>query len=103
MKAKIIAALIVLVAIVAFSFGKARTSIVGRVNPPDAAQSIWAISSTDSAQATTTMQGEFSMDVKPGIYKIIIDAREPYKDILLENREVKADQVLDLGEIPLKQ
>ena len=80
----------------------AKTGIVGRVNPLDAAEVVWVTSATDSAKSVIS-QGQFSFDVKPGVYKLIIDAREPYKDVLLENLQVKPDEILDVGEIPLKQ
>jgi hypothetical protein len=79
-----------------------KTGLVGRVNPLDAADMVWVTSATDSAKSAVS-QGQFSFDLKPGVYKLIIDAREPYKDVLLENLQVKQDEVLDVGEIPLKQ
>jgi hypothetical protein len=34
---------------------------------------------------------------------VIVDAKDPYKDVTLENLEVKQDQALDVGEIVLQQ
>ena len=84
------------------SFGKAKTSIVGRINPSDAGEAVWVISATDSLKSGISM-GQFSFDVKPGVFKLVVDARDPYKDVLLENLQVKQDEILDVGEIPLKQ
>ena len=95
-------ALIGFVTALAISFAPAKTSIVGRVNPADAAEMVWAISATDTLKGAPA-QGQFFIDVKPGTYKLIVDAKEPYKDVTLENLQVNPDQTLDVGEIPLKQ
>jgi hypothetical protein len=34
---------------------------------------------------------------------VIVDAKDPYKDVTLENLEVKQDQPLDVGEIVLQK
>jgi hypothetical protein len=100
---KLIVIVIAFFAITIFAFRhSAKSGIVGRVNPLDAAEVVWVTSATDSAKAVIS-QGQFSFDLKPGVYKLIVDAREPYKDVLLENLQVKQDEVLDVGEIPLKQ
>lgn len=79
-----------------------QSSISGKVTPADGAETVWAISGTDSTKATIN-SGTFSLSVKPGIYKLIIDAKEPYRDVLLENLEVKAEQPIDVGEIVLQK
>jgi hypothetical protein len=94
--------LIALITTIGLSFIPAKTSIVGRVNPADAAEVIWAISATDTLKGIPG-QGQFFIDVRPGTYKLVVDAKEPYKDVTLENLQVKADETLDVGEIPLKQ
>lgn len=98
----IIVVVLFFVAIIAISFNHKKTGIVGRVNPVDAAEVVWVTSTTDSAKSVVS-QGQFSFDLKPGTYKLVVDAREPYKDVLLENLQVKPDETLDVGEIPLKQ
>jgi hypothetical protein len=84
------------------SFTPAKTGIVGKVNPLDAAEMVWVIGISDSLKMVPA-QGQFFFDVKPGTYKLIVDAKNPYKDVLLENLQVKPDETLDVGEIPLKQ
>jgi hypothetical protein len=96
----IIAFLVLSVSLLAFELPK--TTITGKVNPADAAETVWLIGGTDSLRTGVTM-GVFSFEVKPGTYKLIIDARDPYKDVLLENIQVKQDETLDVGEIPIKQ
>ncbi|RYF97328.1 MAG: carboxypeptidase regulatory-like domain-containing protein [Chitinophagaceae bacterium] len=85
-----------------FAFTTAATSITGKVTPSDGAETVWAISGSDSTKAAVS-SGAFTIDVKPGTYKVIVDAKDPYKDVTLENLEVKQDQSLDVGEIVLQQ
>ena len=94
--------MIVIASVALLSFGYAKTTVVGKVNPADAAEVVWLISKTDSLKTTTAM-GVFAFDVKPGTYKLIIDAKDPSQDVLMDNLQVKEDEVLDVGEIPLKQ
>jgi hypothetical protein len=86
-----------------FAFTTAtQTSITGKVVPGDGAETVWAVSATDSTKGTIS-SGTFTLDVKPGTYKVIVDAKEPYKDVTLENLEVKQDQPLNVGEIVLQK
>ena len=80
-----------------------QSSITGKITPQDGAVGVWAISATDSVKSTNIVSGSFSIQAKPGTYKLVIDAKEPYKDITLDNLELKQDQVLDVGEIVLQQ
>jgi len=81
---------------------KDQTSIIGRVNPLDGANSAWAVGGRDSS-TSTIVNGAFSFSVKPGIYKVVVDAVEPYKDAVLENISVKEGQTVNLGEIMLQR
>jgi hypothetical protein len=78
------------------------SSIAGRISPIDGAELIWAISATDSIKMIVA-SGTFSSPLKPANYKLFIDARSPYKDVLLDNVDIKENQVLDIGEIILQQ
>jgi hypothetical protein len=77
-------------------------SITGKVVPADGAEMVWAIKGADSLSAKTT-EGTFLLDVKPGIYKVIVDAKTPYKDLLIEKVEVTEGGKIDLGEIKLEK
>ena len=79
-----------------------QTSITGRVNPLDGANSAWAVGGRDSS-TSAIVNGTFSFSVKPGIYKVVVDAIEPYKDAVLENISVKEGQTVNLGEIMLQR
>lgn len=93
--------LLALVALYAFQ-NKDQTAIKGRVNPVDGANSAWAIGGKDSA-TSNIVNGMFGFSVKPGIYKVVIDAVEPYKDAVLENISIKEGQMVDVGEIMLQR
>jgi hypothetical protein len=79
-----------------------QAAITGRVSPANAAEVVWVIGAKDSIRATIS-SGNFSVMVKPGTYKIIVDAKEPFKDALLDNLDVKSNEPLDVGEIILQQ
>jgi len=85
-----------------FSFTVSQTAITGKVTPVDGAETVWAIGTTDSTKGAISA-GTFTLDVKPGTYKVVIDAKDPYKDVTLENLEVKQDQPLNVGEIVLQK
>jgi hypothetical protein len=77
-------------------------SITGRVSPADAADAVWVLNTKDSVRAGL-VSGSFSAEVKPGRHKLLVDAKSPYRDVVLDNLEVKDKQVLDIGEIILQQ
>lgn len=86
-----------------FSFSTiTQTGITGKVSPADGAASVWAVSGTDTVKGVISA-GAFSLAVKAGTYKVIIDAKEPYKDVQLESVVVKDGQPSDVGEIALQQ
>lgn len=87
---------------VQLSTDKLQSSITGKISPADGAEVVWAISATDSVKAMVAL-GSFSIQVKPGLFKLIVDAKEPLKDAQLDNLDVKENQVLDVGEIILQK
>ena len=101
MKKKLVIFSILAIGLVtAFAFRPAQPTITGKVSPADAAQMVWAINSTDSARTTIT-GGTFTFTVKPGKYRVVIDAKEPRRDVILDNIEV-GNQPVDLGEIVIQ-
>lgn len=99
----LISALIISCMMIMYAFqNKIQTSIVGKINPVSGANVAWAVSGRDSA-TSNIVNGAFSFSAKPGIYKVVIDAVEPYKDAILENISVKEGQTVDVGEIVLQR
>ncbi len=92
------------VALGLFAFSKINSgSIKGKVTPAASATKVWAISGTDTLKASID-GGSFSiMDVKPGTYKLIIEALPPYKNMAKEGVTVTDGQPTDIGEIKLQQ
>ena len=85
-----------------FAFQTPQASITGKVSPGDGAESVWAISPTDSVKAMINA-GTFTMQVKPGTYKVMVDAKDPYRDVLLDNVIVADGHPADVGEIVLQK
>ena len=79
-----------------------QAAISGSVTPPEGATAVWAVNGSDSV-AGTFSNGSFSISVKPGTYKLFIDAKDPYKDVSLENIQVSDTAATNVGEIKLEK
>ena len=78
-------------------------SLKGTVTPSNGALKVWAISSTDTVNGTIT-NGTFDLrNVKPGTYKLVVEATPPYKNVTKESITVKDGEITDVGEIRLEQ
>jgi hypothetical protein len=77
-------------------------AITGRVSPADGVNLVWVISGKDSLKSPTSA-GLFTIQVKPGTHQLVVDAKAPYKDVWMDNLIVTENEVLDVGEIVLKQ
>ena len=87
-----------------FAFNAVRTgSVKGTVNPADAAVRAWALSSTDTLRADVNKRTFTINDAKPGTYRIIIEAKPPYKNAAKDGITVSDGQATDVGEIKLEQ
>jgi hypothetical protein len=91
-------------AIAALSFHKMEGgSISGKVAPLDGASQVWAIHGADSLK-TDIADGTFNLQgAEEGTYTVIIDAKQPFKDVTISDVKVSEGQVTDLGEIRLEQ
>jgi hypothetical protein len=89
-------------AIIFFASARHRLgSIKGTVLPMDAGVRAWAESATDTLR-TPILNGSYEItDVKPGAYKIIIEAKPPYRNIARDGLIITDGQVTDAGEIKL--
>jgi len=79
-----------------------KSGIYGSIDPPEMAKKIWAISRTDSVSAVP-LNGKFSIEVKPGTWKLIVEAVPPYKNTAVENVLVQEGQSADVGVIKLTE
>jgi hypothetical protein len=78
-------------------------SIKGKVIPPDGVVNAWAIANGDTLKARVSY-GEFVISgVKPGSYKLVIEAKPPYRNAAKENVVVTDGQATDVGDIKLEK
>jgi hypothetical protein len=78
-------------------------SIKGKVSPAEGASRAWALSSSDTLQ-TEIKDGAYEIkDAKAGTYRVIIEAKPPYKNAAKDNVTVTDGQAADAGEIKLEQ
>ena len=77
--------------------------IKGTVTPSAAATAAMAISGVDTIKVPIN-NGAFGMnEVKPGTYKLVIQAIAPYKDFEKEGVVVGDGKATDVGEIALQK
>ncbi|HEY0677452.1 MAG TPA: carboxypeptidase regulatory-like domain-containing protein [Chitinophagaceae bacterium] len=95
------ATILAVVALHSFDNRKAG-SITGSIVPADGALIVWAIQNTDTVKAAP-VNGVFSLATKSGNWKVIIDAKEPYQDVMMENVQVNDGKETSLGEIKLQR
>ena len=95
------ATILAVVALHSFNYQKAG-SIVGSIVPADGALMVWAIQNTDTVKASPA-NGTFSLSAKSGTWKVIIDAKDPYQDVMMENVQVTDGKETSLGEIKLQR
>ena len=98
-----IAALLIGLITCLFSFSFQQSTIIGRVNPVEGAELLWAINSnnTDSVKSIAGTDGRFAIAVKPGTYRIVVVAKAPYKNTTVENILAREGETTDTGEIML--
>ncbi len=103
MKKLITGVLVLFFAVLFFSAftTKAFSNMKGRIDPKDGAAFVWAIGLKDTVTAPI-INGSFIVEVKPGNYVLVIDAKDPYKDVRLENIQLKDGQTIDLGVLLLR-
>ena len=93
---------ITFVAMAAFIVPAKLSGIHGTISPADGGKKVWAIgtSGTDTVSVVPS-SGAFSLEVKPGTWKIIVEAAKPYKDATISNITVEEGKYTDAGEIKL--
>lgn len=80
-----------------------KVGIKGKVTPAENAKQAWAISATDTLKAAIT-DGVFQFnDVDSGVYRIIVEAKAPYKHAAKDSVVVSGTETTDIGEITLQQ
>jgi hypothetical protein len=78
-------------------------SVKGTINPPDGGIRAWVLSASDTLKADID-RGIFVIPaVKPGIYRIVMEAKPPFKNAIREGIAVRDGVISDVGEIRLVQ
>jgi len=78
-------------------------SIRGTVSPADGAARVWAVSSLDTTSGAV-QSGAFEIVVpKEGMYKVIVEAKPPYRNAAKDNVSVANGQTTDVGQINLER
>lgn len=77
----------VIAAVILFASARHRLgSIKGTVLPVDAGVRVWAECATDTLRAPI-LNGSYEItDAKPGAYKVVIEAKPPYRNIARDGR-----------------
>lgn len=81
---------------------KQSSGITGTVSPADQVTAVLAIGSADTIK-TAMKDDHFVIAAGAGTYKLLIKAKAPYKDALLDNIVITEGKLLDVGTIQLKQ
>jgi len=84
------------------TFSNDRSGIQGPIEPPEGARRIWAVSGKDTVSIIPA-PGSFIMDVKPGSWKLVVEAVLPYKNAERDAILVIDGQITDVGLIKLTQ
>ena len=86
------------------SFHNPATSVLkGKITPAFYAVHAWAISEHDTLY-TDISDGNFEFPIsKPGTYRIVIEARSPYRHMEKTGVVVKDGQATDVGELSLQK
>ena len=92
----------IIISVVLISSFADRSGIQGTIDPPEGARKIWAVSGKDTV-AIIPSPGSFIMDVKPGSWKLVVEAVLPYKNVERDGVLVTDGQITDIGLIKLTQ
>ena len=87
-----------------FAFTNLQTgSIKGIVSPSDGALRAWAETTSDTLKADIVNGSYEITNVQPGIFRVIIEAKPPYRNAAKENVVVVEGKATDAGEIKLEK
>jgi hypothetical protein len=78
-------------------------SIKGSVSPSASATSAYVVSGMDTLRTNINNGGFEIGEVKPGTYKLVIEAIAPYKNFEKQGVVVNEKKATDVGQITLQQ
>ena len=77
-------------------------SLQGKVYPANGAENVWAVKGNDSIKIRSS-EGDFYITLDPGRWKVVINARSPFRSMLFDTLVVKRGGIVDLGKINLQK
>jgi hypothetical protein len=98
----LLASLVIAFTLFAFTAFK-NGSIKGSVSPSASATSAYVVSGMDTMRTNINNGGFEIGEVKPGTYKLVIEAMAPYKNFEKQGVVVNEKKATDVGEITLQQ
>jgi len=78
-------------------------SVKGTVSPVDGAVRAWALSATDTFRTDISGGGFEITGMKTGTYKVIIEAKPPYKNAAKDGVQVTDGSATNIGEVVLEK
>ncbi len=78
------------------------SGIQGSIDPPQGAKSIMVVNGSDSASVVPGA-GSFSIEVKPGTWRLMVETVAPYKNAVIDNFVVNPEQITNVGVIKLEE
>ncbi len=79
------------------------SSLRTRISPKEAAENIWAIQGNDSLRLLGSDGLYYISALHPGNWRIVIDAKKPYRNASVEAADIRPGIEMDLGEIRLEK
>lgn len=78
------------------------SGVRGTITPVEAITSVLLISGKDTVK-NIPINGQFTIETRPGIYQLLVDAQSGYKDMLLERVIVEEGRMTDIGALVLQK
>jgi hypothetical protein len=80
------------------------TLVTGSVNPMDAGLRAWVFSATDTLTSSIENNGRFQIsNVKAGQYRLLIEGKPPYRNVVREGIVVTDGAPVDVGTIEMQK
>ena len=80
------------------------TLVSGSVNPTDAGLRAWVFSATDTLTSSIESNGRFQIsNVKAGHYRLLIEGKPPYRNVVKEGIVVTDGAPVDVGTIDMQK
>ena len=105
MKKTVLTLFIVILAVVFLHAFRAfqQPVISGSIYPKEAVKQVVAFNGKDSVISIPDKAGLFAVNVTPGVWKLIVEAKEPYKTVVMESVKAREGEGTNIAVITLHQ